>query len=438
MSSLSTLSKDDEMVTIPLDTIFSRPSKHAPVLTWKDVGFSVPIRKSKEHKRIIEKCSGYAKAGQMIAIMGGSGAGKSTLLNCLSGRLGPGLLQGQVLINGGPRNPNTWKTQCAYVEQEDILYQNLTVHETLTYSALLRLPQSVSIAEKSKRVDEIIQQLGLNDCKDVPVGNSESKGISGGQRKRLTIGVELVTNPDILFLDEPTSGLDAFNAFNVIETIKKVAIEQGKIVILTIHQPRTDILQLFDKIILMSAGRTVWNGTVPDALAHFEKLGYALPPNTNPSDFFIDIVTIDQRTEELEKKSLARISVFISSWEYEFSKLDYEPKIIPAIDETDNSSSVWPTSRINEIKVLLQRNMKDVMRDKASIAATVGQAIIVMVNTIRFILDTFGNSLFPNGFISSWSPKSCRLALFYCYQSNVQQYNAYNRCVPSTARNYQT
>ena len=164
--------------------------------------------------------------------MGGSGAGKSTLLNCLSGRLGKGDLSGEILFNGFPRDKQLWKSQCAFVEQDDVMFRNLTVQETLTYAAKLRLPSKMSRADKEKRVNAIIAELGLENCRNVRIGDSENKGISGGERKRVAIGMELVSDPDILFLDEPTSGLDAFTAINIIKTVKKIAVNQHKIVIL--------------------------------------------------------------------------------------------------------------------------------------------------------------------------------------------------------------
>ena len=148
------------------------------------------------------------------------------------------------------------------------MFANLSVEETLTYSAMLRLPSRISKKEKLLRVEDIIMQLGLNGCRKTPIGNSLQRGVSGGERKRVSIGIELVTQPKILFLDEPTSGLDSFNAFNIIETIKKLAVEKGKVVLMTIHQPRTDILELFDKIILLSAGKCVWFGSTPGTFDH--------------------------------------------------------------------------------------------------------------------------------------------------------------------------
>ncbi|KAJ3342991.1 hypothetical protein HDU91_000456, partial [Kappamyces sp. JEL0680] len=187
--------------------------------------------------------------------MGGSGAGKSTLLNTLAGRLGPGKLEGDILLDGKERDRSTWNRVCAYVEQDDVLYKTLSVYETISYSAQLRLPSSLTPKEKDDRVMEVIMQLGLNGCKNTRIGDEIDRGISGGERKRVSIGVEM-----------PTSGLDAFNAFNAMESLKKLASTEKKIVLCTIHQPRTDILDLFDRIVLLSAGKLVWFGTTQEAI----------------------------------------------------------------------------------------------------------------------------------------------------------------------------
>lgn len=155
------------------------------------------------------------------------------------------------------------------------MFANLTVEETLMCSALLRLPKKMSLKEKKQRVDDVIMELGLDGCRSTRVGSVLERGISGGERKRVSIGIEMVTQPHILvkhnsyidkyfmkqFLDEPTSGLDSFTALNIIDTIKRIAVRDNKIVLMTIHQPRTDILNLFDKVLLLSAGKQVWFGS---------------------------------------------------------------------------------------------------------------------------------------------------------------------------------
>ncbi len=163
---------------------------------WDNVCFSVPVKDGKTtvDKVLLSGNTAAVYGGQVIGIMGGSGAGKSTLLNCLSGRLGPGKLEGTVSFNGAPRDKVLWRSQCAFVEQDDLLFSNLSVIETLRFSAMLRLPFKMSNEEKFKKVDSIIMELGLDGCRNVRIGSVESKGISGGERKRVSIAMEVSGN----------------------------------------------------------------------------------------------------------------------------------------------------------------------------------------------------------------------------------------------------
>ena len=185
----------------------------------------------------------------------------------------------------------------------------------------------------------------------------------------------MVTNPQILFLDEPTSGLDAFNAFNAMETIQKLAKKEKKIVLLTIHQPRTDILNLFDSIILLSNGQLLWEGPSADAIEHFTKLGYPLPASTNPSDFFLDTITIDRRTPELLEKSTARIEQFTVA----FREKIKGAKIVEKIDSHQKGHAQYPSTWISEVYTLTSRFLKNEMRDPVTIGATLGSNIFMMV-----------------------------------------------------------
>jgi ABC-type multidrug transport system ATPase subunit len=243
------------------------------------------------------------------------GAGKTTLLNILAGRIGAGKLSGEILLSGKKRNKSNWAKKCAYVEQDDFLNPHLTVQETIDFAAQFRLPREMSSKEKDQTVNDIIMDLGLNHCRYSRIGDQDVRGVSGGERKRASIGQELITTPEVMFLDEPTSGLDAFTAFNIISTLKDIAVKRKKIVIMTIHQPRTDIMELIDKVLLLSAGKTVWLGSAKSALEHFHVEGYRIPLNTNPSDFFIDLITIDHRNDEARKISEERVNKLTASWE---------------------------------------------------------------------------------------------------------------------------
>jgi ABC-type multidrug transport system ATPase subunit len=245
--------------------------------------------------------------------MGPSGAGKTTLLNILAGRLSGGELSSDIRINKHKRGA-FWKNIVGYVEQDDLLHPRLTVRETITNSAHLRLPRDLPKEEIEKRIDYIINNLGLKGVENSRIGNAEIRGVSGGERKRVSVAVELVTNPRILFLDEPTSGLDAFTAFTLVQTLQNLAWKEQKTMICTIHQPRSDILFLFSKLILLAGGKTVFMGTVNEAIYHYEALGLNCPALTNPGDFFIDNITVDFRSEESLNKSKQRIQKFQRKW----------------------------------------------------------------------------------------------------------------------------
>jgi energy-coupling factor transporter ATP-binding protein EcfA2 len=247
----------------------------------------------------------------------------------------------------------------------------------------------MSKQEKIERVNIVIGQLGLEGCRNTRIGDEIDRGISGGERKRVSIGIELVTNPKILFLDEPTSGLDAFNAFNAMETLKKLAKKENKIILVTIHQPRTDILELFDKIILLSMGKMVWFGPTQGCIEHFAKVGYPLPPKTNPSDFFLDTITVDRRSTDLYEKSKLRIEKFVQAYTDLNLELDSTPKNSQEGDVavskkerfslSSRSKVEWPSTWIGEFLVLSDRNLTNDFRDKATLGASIGQNICVAI-----------------------------------------------------------
>jgi ABC-type multidrug transport system ATPase subunit len=185
-----------------------------------------------KEKSIINGISGTVKPGEMLAVLGPSGSGKSTFLDILAQKRKGGVVNGTVKVNGLEWIESAvFKKLTGYVDQDDYHISCLTVREILQFSADLRLPEATTDAQKKKRVDVVLEQLGLTHIQHSRVGNHTKRGISGGEKRRLSIGVELVTNPSILFLDEPTSGLDSYNALQVIQTLSKLAVESGKTVL---------------------------------------------------------------------------------------------------------------------------------------------------------------------------------------------------------------
>ncbi|KAI9003965.1 P-loop containing nucleoside triphosphate hydrolase protein [Hyaloraphidium curvatum] len=346
-------------------------------LVWENVEYKVSLGEKKGEKQILKGVSGRAKGGEVLAILGGSGAGKTTLLNTLAGRIPSGTQTGRVLLNGRKRERASWKKTAGYVEQEDIGFAELTVKETLTYAARLRMPSSQFTKEqKLARVDEIIRELGLTDCQNTKVGDPQTGGISGGQRKRVSIAIELIANPAILFLDEPTSGLDSFTAFNICESLQNLAKKEGKLIICSIHMPRETILDLFDNIILMSQGSIVWHGPPSDALDHFSKLGFSCPKNTNPADYFLDLISVDKRTPEALAESTARYEVLSKAWNDVSAGISYEPSDeVPCEEVSEGRNNNYFT----EVAVLTDRAFKNTYRNPAVAYATIGQTVVLVL-----------------------------------------------------------
>nr|XP_009943886.1 PREDICTED: ATP-binding cassette sub-family G member 2-like [Opisthocomus hoazin] len=241
-------------------------------------------------KKILHNVYGIMKPG-LNAILGPTGSGKSSLLDVLAARKDPAGLSGEVLIDGIPQPPN-FKCISGYVVQDDVVMGTMTVRENLHFSAALRLPSSISVEEKKERVAQIISELGLSKVADAKVGTELIRGVSGGERKRTNIGMELITEPPVLFLDEPTTGLDASTANAVLVLLKNLS-RRGRTIIFSIHQPRYSIFKLFDSLTLLALGKVLYHGPAKQALEYFSSIGYECEPFNNPADFFLDVINGD-------------------------------------------------------------------------------------------------------------------------------------------------
>ncbi|NXD15538.1 ABCG2 protein, partial [Nothocercus nigrocapillus] len=249
-------------------------------------------------KEILRDINGIMRPG-LNAILGPTGSGKSSLLDILAARKDPYGLSGDILINGAPQ-PANFKCISGYVVQDDVVMGTLTVRENLKFSAALRLPKSVTEQEKNERVNRVIKELGLTKVADSKVGTQFIRGVSGGERKRTNIGMEVITDPAVLFLDEPTTGLDASTANAVLLLLKRMA-KQGKTIIFSIHQPRYSIFRLFDNLTLLAAGRMLYHGPAPNAIEYFKCIGYECEAYNNPADFFLDIINGDSTAVAMSK-----------------------------------------------------------------------------------------------------------------------------------------
>ncbi|KAK7336536.1 hypothetical protein VNO77_17079 [Canavalia gladiata] len=265
------------------------------VMVWEDLTVercaSFGAHDKKKKKLLLNGITGFAEPCKIMAIMGPSGCGKTTLLHSFTGRLATNaVVTGNILINGKKRS--LCSREMSYVDQEELYLGTLTVKETLTFSANMRLPSKMTKEEIDRVVEETIMEMGLEDCADNRIGNWHSRGLSNGEKKRLSIGLEILTQPHVLLLDEPTTGLDSASAFYVIQALTNIA-RKGKIVICSIHQPCSETFSLFDDLLLLSCGETVYFGEAKMALQFFADAGFPCPTRRNPSDHFLLCINLD-------------------------------------------------------------------------------------------------------------------------------------------------
>lgn len=327
----------------------------------------------------------------MLAIMGPSGSGKTSLLNALAGQVKGGKtssLTGELSIDGkvagGANQVNGLRV--AYVRQEDIFYTQMTVRETLLFAARLRLPASVPRAEKERRVDELIEKLALGKAAGTIIGDAKRRGISGGERKRLAIGCELLSDPQLLFLDEPTSGLDAFAAQQVVNSLKRLA-DSGTTVIMSIHQPRGSIFNLFDDLLLLAEGRVVYCGAAKAAAAHFASLGYKCPNGINAGEFLVDLVSSGYEPNTSEQR-LADFSLAAGKQLATAKAAAAKAAKVAAAAASGGAAAVAGGARgarraassgITQFALLLRRAWREVARSKAALAIKVTQQLMIAV-----------------------------------------------------------
>ncbi|KAM7523764.1 hypothetical protein LguiA_013666 [Lonicera macranthoides] len=264
-------------------------------LTWKELSVTVPEKKG-GRRPILEGLTGYVEPGEVLAIMGPSGSGKSTLLDSLAGRLDSNTRQsGEIFVNG--RKQKLAFGTSAYVTQDDTLMTTLTVKEVVFYSAQLQLPSTMSKSEKRERAETTIREMGLQDSMNTRIGGWSIKGLSGGQKRRVSICIEILTRPKLLFLDEPTSGLDSAASYHVMSRIIKLASRDKMTVVASIHQPSSEVFELFHNLCLLSSGRTIYFGSAATANEFFAINGFPCPSMRNPSDHYLRTINKDFDTD---------------------------------------------------------------------------------------------------------------------------------------------
>ncbi|KAI8951285.1 P-loop containing nucleoside triphosphate hydrolase protein [Xylaria longipes] len=334
-------------------------------------------------KVLLNSIDASCEPGTLTAILGGSGSGKTTLLNTIAERVFSTRLSktGTTRFNG---SESLDSVRHAYVMQQDVLLPTLTVRETLRYAADLRLPPPTTGSQRAHIVEEVILELGLKDCADTRIGNSQHRGCSGGEKRRTSIGVQLLANPSVLFLDEPTTGLDATSAYQLVRTLKDLTQKGLATIITTLHSPRSEIWGLIDNLVLLSRGSLVYSGSTGDCIPWFSSLGYELPPFVNPAEFTIDHAAIDNRTPELEEASTARAERLKAAW-VENSRKIFEHL---SLENTHHNGSTLSPRRsqcrasfIRQLRVLTDRTFKVTYRDPMGMAGSLFEAIIMSIIT---------------------------------------------------------
>ena len=365
---------------------------------------------------IVDSAAGQAEPGSLLAILGSSGAGKTSLLNALTFRNLDGLqVMGNRFANQELVTPNSITSMSAYVQQEDLFMGTLTVREHLVFQAMVRMDHRLRYKDRLARVKEVIADLGLSKCQDTLIGiPGRIKGISGGEKKRLSFASEILTNPSILFCDEPTSGLDSYMAGHVVELMKELA-NQGRTVISTIHQPSSAIFSNFTNILLFAEGRTAFIGDISRATSFLSSCGYPCPSLYNPADHFIQVLTILPTDGDNSRQRVAMICDQFSQTPYAQQLAAQTPHLQHYIPDQSSPYSPYTVGWCAQFWALLWRGWLGVAREPKIVkvrllqtiftAALIGliyfgqsadQAGVVNINGVLFFFIT--NVTFSNVF----------------------------------------
>ncbi|XP_074567110.1 ABC transporter G family member 9 [Curcuma longa] len=329
-------------------------------MEFEDVAYKIKNR-NKNEREILKGISGTVAPGEMLAMLGPSGSGKTTLLTVLGGRILHSRISGNVAYNGLPFS-NAVKRNIGFVTQDDVLHPHLTVAETLVYTALLRLPSELPREAKVMRAEAVLARVGLAACRDGIVGSTLVRGVSGGERKRVSIAQEMLVDPSLLMLDEPTSGLDSTIAGMIVSTLWELA-GAGKTVVMTIHQPSSRLFYMFHKILLLSDGNPIYFGKGSEAMGYFARIGYAPTLAMNPADFLLDLangVSSDETSEERASTKQALAAAYRQHLHdqvrEEISNLGQHSN---EHDSGKKMTSEWCTTWWDQFTVLLQRDLKE-------------------------------------------------------------------------------
>lgn len=395
------------------ETEYQSPSSHSsgPDLTvldrgqsktlfgiqFTDLNYQIPIIKRKFRRcRVITErstltairdISGYFLRGKVTAILGPSGSGKTTLLNVLAGRASAksitgSKVSGTVSIDSIPIDPVKERRRVAYVMSEDAMYGTLTPEEVLKFSVNVRNGKTPEIT--NSKVDNVLASLGLLHCRRTYIGDELTKGISSGERKRTSVGIDVVYDPLNIFLDEPTTGLDSYRAMLLIKFLKRIAQEQDRCVVCTIHQPASETFALFDEVLLLSNGCSVYQGKVTEATDYFRSAGFECPANYNPADFMMNMIqtSCESAIESLRTRWAER---------QERNKIEIDSARAVAKASAHQLSKILVGSTVNQLRELLSREIIVMFRDKRFLGIRILVPVLLALLT-SFIMFQAGKS----------------------------------------------
>ncbi|XP_019404937.1 PREDICTED: ATP-binding cassette sub-family G member 5 [Crocodylus porosus] len=351
--------------------------------------WDIPSYRKKWSRQILKNVSFHIESGQIMGILGNSGSGKTTLLDAISGRLRhKGNFFGEVYVNGNELKKDQFKDCFSYVPQNDALLSYLTVQESLTYTALLALQKHSSDFIK-KKVDAAMTELSISHVAHSIIGSRVFRGIGGGERRRVSIAAQLLQDPKVMLLDEPTTGLDCMTANQIVLLLSELA-HKNRIVIITIHQPRSELFQLFDKIAIMSFGELVFCGKPTEMITFFSDCGYDCPEHSNPFDFYVDLTSVDTRSRERELETYSRVQIIASAYKNSeiFSKT---LEAIERMKHTKDMTSIPFKSKdspnaLTKLWILLRRTTRNFSKDKMGVIMRLSQNLLLGLFIAFFLL----------------------------------------------------
>ncbi|KAM4729551.1 ATP-binding cassette sub-family G member 5 [Anableps anableps] len=341
--------------------------------------WDLPSCRKRWTRQILNDVSFHVDSGQIMGILGNSGSGKTTLLDAIAGRIGSsGNLLGEVFINGRKLKREEYQDCFSYVLQSDNLLSYLTVEETLTYTAQLAL-QKHSVEAIKKKVSAVMAELSLTHVAHSVIGGRIFPGISGGERRRVSIASQLLQDPRVILLDEPTTGLDSMTANQIVVLLAELA-RRNRIVIVTIHQPRSELFRVFSSIAIMSRGELVFCGQPEEMVDFFSQCGYECPEYCNPFDIYVDFTSVDTRCSEREATTFSRMHEITSSYQRSAIYQRMLDKMEQTLQISDKPAIPFKNKEspncAAKLGVLVRRTVRNLSRDRIGVLMRLSQNLI--------------------------------------------------------------